>query len=88
MLTLSEAIKTRKIQEFIAQEEARGVAPVDLKEFQDLAARLVKGNIPLRRSGEQRDLLDLAQAPDRRQRIGLRGLAAAQNAVGDQGRAK
>jgi hypothetical protein len=42
MLTLSEAIKTRKIQEFIAQEEARGVAPIDLKEFQDLAARLIK----------------------------------------------
>lgn len=42
MLTLSEAIKTRKIQEFIAQEEARGVAPADLKEFQNLADRLIK----------------------------------------------
>jgi hypothetical protein len=42
MLTLSEAIKARKIQEFIAQEEARGVEPVDLKEFQDLADRLIK----------------------------------------------
>lgn len=28
MLTLTDAIKTRKLHEFIAQEEARGVAPV------------------------------------------------------------
>jgi hypothetical protein len=42
MLSLSEAIKTKKLQEFIAQEEARGIAPVDLKEFQDLAQRLIK----------------------------------------------
>ena len=41
-LTLSTAIKTKRLQEFIAQEEARGVSPVDLKEFQDLAARLIK----------------------------------------------
>lgn len=38
-LTLSEAIRTHRLQKFIAQEEARGVAPVELKEFQDLAAR-------------------------------------------------
>jgi hypothetical protein len=42
MLTLSEAIKTERLQEFIIQEEARGISPVDLKEFQDLAARLIK----------------------------------------------
>ncbi len=41
-LTLAEAIKTKRLQEFIAQEEARGVAPVDMKEFQDLAERLIK----------------------------------------------
>jgi hypothetical protein len=41
-LTLSTAIKTKRLQEFIAQEEARGVSAVDLKEFQDLAARLIK----------------------------------------------
>jgi hypothetical protein len=46
MLTLSEAIKTRKIQEFIAQEEARGIPPASLKEFQDLAARLIKDTPP------------------------------------------
>ena len=41
-LTLAEALKTKRLQEFIAQEEARGVAPVDLKEFQKLAERLIK----------------------------------------------
>jgi hypothetical protein len=41
-LTLSEAIKTKRLQDFIDQEEARGVPPASLKEFQDLAARLIK----------------------------------------------
>jgi hypothetical protein len=41
-LTLSTAIKTKRLQEFIAQEEARGVPPANLKEFQDLAKRLIK----------------------------------------------
>jgi hypothetical protein len=34
MLTLSDAIKTRKIQEFIAQEEARGVGPGSSEELE------------------------------------------------------
>lgn len=42
MLTLSEALKTGQLRDFIAQEEARGVEPVNLKEFQDLAERLIK----------------------------------------------
>ena len=42
MLTLSKALKTGQLREFIAQEEDRGVASVDLKEFEDLAARLIK----------------------------------------------
>jgi hypothetical protein len=33
-LTLSEAIKTRRLQEFIAQEEAHGVPAANLKKFQ------------------------------------------------------
>ena len=41
-LTLAEALRTKRLPEFIAQEEARGVEPVALKEFQDLAARLIK----------------------------------------------
>lgn len=45
-LTLSEAIKTKRLQEFIAQEEARGVQPADLKKFDKLAARLIKEKPP------------------------------------------
>jgi len=33
MLTLSEAIKTGKINEFVAQEEARGIGPADRKKL-------------------------------------------------------
>jgi hypothetical protein len=32
-LTLAEALRTKRLREFIAQEEARGVEPVALKEF-------------------------------------------------------
>jgi hypothetical protein len=46
MLTLSKALKSGQLREFIAQEEARGVEPVDLKEFQDLAERLIKDTPP------------------------------------------
>jgi hypothetical protein len=40
MLTLSEAIKSGKLNEFIAQQEARGVGPVDLKELDAEIKRL------------------------------------------------
>lgn len=33
MLTLSEAIKSGKIKEFVAQEEERGIAPADLQKL-------------------------------------------------------
>lgn len=42
MLTLAEAIKDGRLQEFIAQEEARGVGPIDRADFDALAAALVK----------------------------------------------
>jgi hypothetical protein len=42
MLTLSNALKTGRLREFVAQEEARGVPAANLKEFEDLAARLIK----------------------------------------------
>jgi hypothetical protein len=42
MLTLSEAVKSGKLQEFIEQEEARGVGPIDRAAFDALAAALVK----------------------------------------------
>jgi hypothetical protein len=42
MLTLSEAIKTGQLQEFIAQEEARGVGPVDRAELDRALAKMIK----------------------------------------------
>jgi hypothetical protein len=36
MLSLAEALKTGRLQEFIAQEEARGVGPIDRAEFDAL----------------------------------------------------
>ncbi len=41
MLTLSEAVKGGKLEEFVAQEEARGVGPLDRSEFDALAAALI-----------------------------------------------
>jgi hypothetical protein len=46
MLTLSEAIKSGRLRDFIAQEEARGTPPANLREFEDLAANLIKGTPP------------------------------------------
>jgi hypothetical protein len=43
MLTLSEAIKTRKIQEFIAQQEAAGIPVADAKEFEKSLENIIKG---------------------------------------------
>ncbi|MGC1863158.1 MAG: hypothetical protein WA733_19090 [Methylocystis sp.] len=37
-----EAIKDGRLQEFIAQAEARGVGPVDREEFDTLMAALIK----------------------------------------------
>lgn len=42
MLTLADAIKDGRLQEFIAQEEARGVGPIDRAAFDALAASLIK----------------------------------------------
>ena len=42
MLTLANAIKTGRLREFIEQEEARGVTPASLREFENLAADLIK----------------------------------------------
>ena len=42
MLSLSEAVKTGRIRDFIAQEEARGVGPVDRADFEAILAKLVK----------------------------------------------
>lgn len=34
VITLSKAIKSGKLPEFIAQEEARGIGPADSKDFE------------------------------------------------------
>jgi hypothetical protein len=42
MITLNEATKTGKIDDFISQEEARGVGPVDRAEFDGAVANVIK----------------------------------------------
>jgi hypothetical protein len=41
MLSLAQAIKTKRLQDFIAQEEARGVAPADLAEVEILIREMI-----------------------------------------------
>lgn len=42
MLSLSRAQKTRRLEEFIAQEEVRGVGPISAEEFDETAATVIK----------------------------------------------
>jgi len=42
MLTLAQAIASNRLDEFIVQEESRGVGPIDRVEFDALTAALVK----------------------------------------------
>ena len=46
MLTLSEAIKTGRLEDFIRQEEARSAGPVDRSELDAALERVIKS--PLR----------------------------------------
>ncbi len=41
-LSLSYAIKSGRLEEFIAQEEARGVKPISEAEFNDTASKVIK----------------------------------------------
>ena len=41
-ITLSESLKAGRLQDFIAQEEARGVAPVDPEAFDAAIRKAVK----------------------------------------------
>jgi hypothetical protein len=41
-----EAIRAGRLQEFIAQEEARGVGPVLEADFDDLAAKVIRTSPP------------------------------------------
>ena len=42
MLTLSEAVKTKRLAEFITQEEARKIGPIDHTELDQHIAALIK----------------------------------------------
>jgi hypothetical protein len=42
MLTLSEAVKSGRLQEFIAQEKARGVGPIDRADLDRALAKAIK----------------------------------------------
>lgn len=41
-LTLADAVRAGRLSEFVAQEEARGVGPIDLTDFDSAAAALIK----------------------------------------------
>jgi hypothetical protein len=49
MLTLSEALKTGQIAEFVKQEEARGIGPADRKKLERAIKQVA--TTPLKRSG-------------------------------------
>ena len=49
MLTLSEALKTGRLREFVKQEEARGIGPADSKEVEAAIKRLA--TTPLKSKG-------------------------------------
>jgi hypothetical protein len=42
MLSLREAIESGRLQEFIAQEEARGVGPIIEAEFNETASTVIR----------------------------------------------
>jgi hypothetical protein len=41
-LSLSEAVRTNRLAEFIAQEEARGIGPIDRADFEAAFGKVVK----------------------------------------------
>jgi hypothetical protein len=42
VLSLSRALKDGRLHKFVAQEEARGVGPIDRAEFDETAAKLIR----------------------------------------------
>lgn len=46
MLSLREAMESGQLQEFIAQEEARGVATIDEAEFENTASSVIRTPLP------------------------------------------
>ena len=41
-LPLAKALETNRISEFVAQEEARGIGPIDRAEFDGTVAKVIK----------------------------------------------
>jgi hypothetical protein len=41
-LPLAKALETNRISEFVAQEEARGIGPIDRAEFDGAVAKVIK----------------------------------------------
>lgn len=72
MLTLAQALKKGKLREFIAQEEARGIGPVERKE---LEATIEKATTTLLKSKGRTSYADLlAHMPRRFVRYAERAL--------------
>lgn len=46
MLTLSEAQKSGRLEEFIAQQKAEGIGPIDRSEFDALLSKVIKAQRP------------------------------------------
>ena len=46
LLSLSKAIREGRVEEFIRQEEKRGVGPVDRDELDRAVARVLRGSQP------------------------------------------
>jgi hypothetical protein len=42
MLSLTEAVKSNRLQEFIEQEEARGIGPIDRADFDFALGKVIK----------------------------------------------
>lgn len=53
-LTLSEALQSNRLADFIAQAEAEGVAAANALEFERLVGRLVKAPQPADRTSRSR----------------------------------
>lgn len=46
MLTLSEAKKADRLEEFVAEQEASGIGPIDHGAFDNLLSRVITGPPP------------------------------------------
>ncbi len=49
-LTLTDAIKTGKLQEFVDEQEKRGVGPLEISKFDEAIQKIVKPQPPERQT--------------------------------------